>query len=149
MLKKRWLMNTDLPDVNVLFAALDDEHQHHHLAQEWLSRTTKFATTPLTEAGLVRLAMNPKVGSDSWTFDETRKVLKRIRESSRSTYWTDTPDISTLTIVPIGIIGFRQITDLLLVNLAAEHGGRLVTFDRKIQPSLAPPDRHLVHCLLN
>ena len=44
-------------------------------------------------------------------------------------------------------MGYRQITDYQLVNLAAKRGGQLVTFDEKIRNSLRPKDQHLVKVL--
>ena len=59
----------DLPDVNVLVALVHPGHTHHEHAVEWLQRTAGFATTPITESGLLRLgpaarssALRPRAG---------------------------------------------------------------------------------------
>lgn len=44
----------------------------------------------------------------------------------------------------VGLFGFRQVTDLHLVNLAERNSARLVTFDAKIERILSAGDKHLV-----
>lgn len=51
----------DLPDVNVLLAVIHPDHVHHAQAHDWLGQTQAFASTPLTESGLLRLALNPGI----------------------------------------------------------------------------------------
>ena len=40
-----------------------------------------------------------------------------------------------------GLAGARQVPDWPLLNLAARHGARLVTFDRRLAACLEPGDR--------
>lgn len=47
----------------------------------------------------------------------------------------------------IGLAGYKQATDFHLINLVAEHGGVLVTFNGKIAPSLAVADQRFVQAL--
>jgi predicted nucleic acid-binding protein len=51
----------ELPDVNVLVALLHSGHVHHGAAQRWFASAARFATTPITESGLLRVALNPAV----------------------------------------------------------------------------------------
>lgn len=50
-----------MPDVNVLVAITNPSHQHHRRAHQWLTGVGRFATTPITEIGLLRLLLNSSV----------------------------------------------------------------------------------------
>jgi predicted nucleic acid-binding protein len=50
-----------VPDVNVLVALTNPAHVFHREAHRWLSGVNRFATTPVTESGLVRMLLNPAV----------------------------------------------------------------------------------------
>lgn len=142
------LKMTDLPDVNVLVAASDGSHEHHRIAREWLKTTSSYATTPFTESGLVRCLMNPRVVASAASWEIATEVLARIKANERAMFWPDDCSLAESQIAPIGIVGYRQITDLHLVDLAAKNGGKLVTLDTKIAPVLSPIDRQIVKCLL-
>jgi toxin-antitoxin system PIN domain toxin len=56
------------PDVNVLLAALRDDHPHHILARSWLLESLtasasgqSFVVLPMVAAGVLRIATHPKV----------------------------------------------------------------------------------------
>jgi toxin-antitoxin system PIN domain toxin len=56
------------PDVNVLLAALRDDHPHHELARSWLLAALTAAESgqslvvlPMVAAGVLRVATHPKV----------------------------------------------------------------------------------------
>lgn len=125
-----------LLDVNVLVALFDETHLMNERAHEWLDRHGHLgiATCPLTENGLVRIVSHPNYS-----------VLKRfppelivgqlrsfVRDNDHQ-FWPDTPSLrDPAQFDPSRILGPRQITDLYLLALAAEHGGRLVTFDEGV-----------------
>lgn len=59
---------TVTPDVNVLLAALRDDHPHHNIARSWLLARLGAAATgegltmlPMVVAGVLRVATHPKV----------------------------------------------------------------------------------------
>jgi uncharacterized protein len=137
-----------LPDVNVLVALLNPAHVHHDAAQEWFDATPRFATTPITEAGLVRMAMNPAVmGGSAESAGDALASLRSLRGDQRAEFVPDGSSLAEATIDLVGLVGFRQLTDLHLVNLAALSSGRLVTFDTRIRPVLTDGDQGLVHVL--
>lgn len=91
-----------------------------------------WASCPLTENGFVRIVSQPKY-PHPMSASEAVEHLKSSIERSDHTMWAD--DISLLddeTFRHSVITRPRQITDLYLLALAAEHSGRLVTFDRNI-----------------
>ena len=134
----------DLPDVNVLVAILTPSHIHHQLAQQWFGQTEGFATTPLTEAGFLRVGLNPAVTGTTLAAATVLASLRSLRADER---WRFLADDSSLTLAAIdltGWVGHKQVSDLHLVNLAASHQARLVTLDLRIRSTLTPKDHRSV-----
>ncbi|WP_141014953.1 TA system VapC family ribonuclease toxin [Nocardioides sambongensis] len=131
----------DLPDVNVLVALLHPDHVHHRAAHTWFGSVARFATTPVTESGLVRMALNPTVMGVAAGAGQALDSLRSLRRHERAVFLPDDSSLAEASIDLVGLTGCRQVTDLHLVNLAAAHSARLVTFDSKIQPILAPDDQ--------
>ena len=135
----------DLPDVNVLVALLQPDHVHHQNAKQWFANVARFATTPITEAGLLRVSLNPSVMGANIRATDALASLRSIRADPRAEFLADDTSLAQATINLVGLAGHRQVTDLHLVNLAAAHSARLVTFDTKIRPVLTPDDQlHIV-----
>lgn len=137
----------DLPDVNVLVALLHAGHVHHRAAQDWFASVARFVTTPVTEAGVIRVAMNPAVMGAQASAGDALESLRSLRRDPRAEFLPDDATLTEPTIDLVGLVGFRQVTDLHLVNLAAAHAARVVTFDTKIRPVLPPDDAALVRVL--
>lgn len=137
----------DLPDVNVLVALLSAGHVYHRVAHDWFDTTARFATTPITEAGLIRMAMNRAVMGSAVTAQQALASLRSLRADGRAEFVPDDSSLADAAIDLVGLAGFRQVTDLHLVNLAARHSGRLVTLDTKILPILTPADKPHIHVL--
>ncbi|OGT01773.1 MAG: DNA-binding protein [Gallionellales bacterium RIFCSPLOWO2_02_58_13] len=128
-----------LLDVNVLIALLDTGHVHHGLAMSWLEREIRYgwASCPLTQNGCIRIMSQPKYpGSVA-----AAQVAARLAEAANSTdheFWS--ADVNMLSEGVFDwdrVLGHRQVTDVYLLALAAHHGGRFVTFDRRIAPDAA------------
>lgn len=131
-----------IPDVNVLLALVHPDHVHHQLAHAWFGGTTGFATTPVTEAGLVRLALDAKVvGQAAATPTAALASLRSLRADPRASFLADDASLAEPWIDLVGLSGHRQVTDLHLVDLAARHAAVLVTFDRALAAALVPDDR--------
>ena len=137
----------DLPDVNVLFALVQPSHAAHTLAWSWFDDTAGFAMTPITELGLLRLSMNPKVMGQQITFADAVASLSSLRDDPRSCFVADDSSLTDASISLQALQGYRQVTDLHLVNLAARHKMVLTTLDRSLQQSLLPADRHHIRLL--
>lgn len=114
-----------LLDGNVLFALVDEAHVHHAAALGWFSaHGGGFATCPITQGALLRLAMH--VGRRST--DEAVAILQALTAHPRHAFW---PDVLGYNQVRWhGVLGHRQVTDAYLAALARHHGGRLATFDK-------------------
>jgi len=136
-----------LLDVNVLVALATTSHVHHRAAHRALAGMDGWATTSLTELGLLRLLLNPQVTGTSWSAPEVLRVLRGMHRDPR---WSWVPDdVSPVdAVVDLDVlVGHRQVTDLHLVDLAARHGLVLASFDASLAESLAPGDREHVRLL--
>lgn len=128
-----------LLDVNVVIALLDPDHAFHDRAHRWWAANSGsgWASCPLTENGVVRIMSHPSY-SRGGQFAPS-DLISRLREFARQTdheFWPD--DLSVRDEAAFSaerIHGSRQLTDLYLLALAAEHGGRLATFDLGIPTS--------------
>lgn len=131
-----------LVDVNVLLALVWDQHVHHRAARKAFgSVADAWATCPLTESGLVRLLLTPAVVGRQVAGAETLGALRAMRSLSGWRWLSDDVSLATSGIDVRVLAGRRQVTDLHLVALAADHGAVLCTFDAGISQSLAPSDR--------
>ena len=125
-----------LLDVNVLVALAWPNHVHHLAAHEWLTSEPErqWATCSLTESGFVRVSSNPATTPGARTPAEAIELLERIVSQPGHVFWMDSVSLATDRTVPRErLLGHRQVTDAHLVCLAAQHGGRLATFDRGVR----------------
>ena len=122
-----------LLDINVLIALIDPSHAHHGPAKKWFraNRAKGWATCPITENGLVRILSNPSYPGGADSVESTREVLTTLCQQPGHTFWFDDVTIRNRRLFKT-IAGSKQLTDSYLLALAVEHGGRLVTFDRKL-----------------
>ena len=132
-----------LPDVNVLIALAWPNHVHHDAARSWfaVSRTTGWATCPLTEAGFVRVSCNPSAVKQEATPLDAIALLRALMRRGSHAFWSHDRSITSIPEeIRLRIQGYRQITDAILLALAMQHGGRLATLDTGLK-SLLPADR--------
>jgi uncharacterized protein len=137
-----------LLDINVLIALHDRDHVHHIQAATWLDANAEhgWASCPLTQNGCLRIMSQAAYGSPQ-PLPLLVAMLQRSTASSVHEFWPD--DISLLNPTSFEhrhIHGSNQLTDLYLLGLAVKHGGRFVSFDRRIALSAvrgAKPE-HLV-----
>ena len=129
-----------LLDVNVIIALLDSGHVMHAAACGWLERNLDqgWATCPLTQTGVVRIMAQPAYPNTQ----PAQQVAARLAEACghpSHAFWPQ--QISLLQEGLIRwerILGPRQITDAYLLALAVAHGGRLVSFDQRLDPQQVP-----------
>lgn len=129
-------MAVALLDVNVLVALFDPEHVHHRPAHEWFAenRPLGWASCALTENGVVRVLSNPSYGGRSTDLEDAVGRLAVFKASGDNVFWPG--DVSLCDEGRLRfqhVAGHRQLTDVYLLALAVEHGGRLATFDRRIR----------------
>lgn len=132
------------PDVNVLVALTNPSHVFHHEAHGWLAGAERYATTPVTETGLLRILLNPAVTGQAITREGALAVLSGVRADARAVFLADDSSLAAAAVDTTGLAGHKQVTDWHLLNLAARHDGILVTFDRRLRRSLLPADAQRV-----
>ncbi len=139
-----------LLDVNVLIALLDSDHLHHEAARRWLRNNIRlgWATCPITQNGCLRIMAQPGYPNTV----SAALVAERLREATATDhhrFWPDEVSLLSLGIVDWRrAISARQITDVYLLALAVQRGGRFVTFDARIAANAvsAADDRRI--CLI-
>jgi toxin-antitoxin system PIN domain toxin len=125
-----------LLDVNVLIALLDAGHLHHAKASAWLAENIGhgWASCPITQNGCVRILSQPAYPGTL----PTAQVAERLAEAAASPHHEFWPEDFSLLEPGLldwpRILGHRQVTDAYLLALAVRHGGRFVSFDRRISP---------------
>ena len=136
-----------LLDVNLLVALAWPHQVMFAAAQRWFGEVHLhgWATTPVTEAGLARLSMNPAVAGQVPSWAGVVELVRRLRAVDGHHRWTDGVDLCHDPVVRRArIVGHRQVSDVLLVAQAARRRGRLATVDGAAIDALHPDDRHLV-----
>lgn len=123
-----------LLDVNVLISLLDSGHSCHGLAMRWLEDEIAhgWASCPLTQNGCVRI-MSHSIYPGALPATQVASRLGEAASEQDHEFWAD--DISLVEAEHIEwsrVLGSRQVTDVYLLALAVQHGGRLVTLDRRI-----------------
>ncbi len=138
-----------LLDVNVLIALLDARHAHHESALRWLQENAEdgWASCPLTQLGCVRVMSQPRYPNTL----TPRVVAGRLAAATRSgphQFWADEPNLLDADVIDwTRVIGPSQLTDVYLLALAVNMGGRLVTRDARIPIDAvfgADPDHYCV-----
>jgi hypothetical protein len=133
--KKTWLL-----DVNVLLAWLWPAHEAHKAASSWMHNHLQepWATCPITEMGFLRIVTTRSFSPHAPVWAEAVEILRKQTEDSRHSFWQDSLTSAELD-KRLGrrIKSPSLITDAYLLTLAMQNGGRMVTFDYRME-TLAP-----------
>ncbi len=134
-----------LLDVNVLLALVISEHVHHAAAHRHFAGVEDaWATTPGTEAGLTRLLMTEAVAGRPVSGAEALDTVRSLRAQPGWRWFPDETSLVESRVDTRTLVGRKQVTDLHLVHVAAQHSAQLHTFDAGIRRMLAPKDQHRV-----
>jgi len=134
-----------LLDVNVLLALAWPTHIHHLAAHEWFAENhdSGWATCPLTQLGFVRLSMQPAVVKVPILFGDVMAALSQMTSGGTHRFWQLEGGLGDIREeIRARVVGYHQVTDAVLLDLAIRHRGRLATFDRRIS-GLLPQDSAL------
>ena len=134
-----------LLDVNVLLALAWPTHIHHLAAHEWFAENhdSGWATCPLTQLGFVRLSMQPAVVKVPILFGDVMAALSQMTSGGTHRFWQLEGGLGDIREeIRARVVGYHQVTDAVLLDLAIRHRGRLATFDRRIS-GLFPQDSAL------
>lgn len=114
-----------LLDGNLLYALIDQAHVHHAPARTWfVAMPGGFATCPITQGTLLRLAM--RLGGHD--VEQALALLNAVTSHARHHFWPDA--LPYAQVQWRGVMGHRQVTDAYLAGLARHHRGKLASFDR-------------------
>ncbi|QAY69618.1 TA system VapC family ribonuclease toxin [Xylanimonas protaetiae] len=138
---------TELPDVDVLVAVALEAHEDHPAVLRWLRDTPAFATTPVTEIGLVRLVMNPSVVGRQVSVTEAMATLRSIKALRHASFVPDSTSLADHRALTSHVTGTKQVTDTHLLNPRHRGGHLLVTFDGRLVTSLGSQARRHVRVL--
>jgi uncharacterized protein len=124
-----------LLDVNVLIALLDADHEHHERAHNWFGKlqSTRWATCPITENGVIRIMAQTTFQGTTLGPTESARRLDKARQLPNHSFWPDDITLLDRDLVDyMKIPGHKHVTDTYLLALAVKHGGQLATFDRRL-----------------
>ncbi len=136
-----------LLDVNVLLALAWPNHIHHRAAHSWFAKCRGWATCQTTQAGFVRISCQPAVTKRVVLIQEALQILAVSTNSANHHFWHQTTQLTSLPAeIRQRVVGPRQVTDALLLDLAIRHKGALATFDQGVEtllPEGSPLRSHL------
>ena len=127
-------MSGQLLDVNVLLALCDPLHADHDLTHRWFERRKgEWATCAITENGFIRIASNPAYPNAVASLEVARTILAQLAKLPGHSFWDCSLSLrSSARFQNLAELKSGALTDVFLLGLAAEQGGKLVTLDRKI-----------------
>jgi hypothetical protein len=124
-----------LLDVNLLVALFDPHHVHHDIAHDWFAdhRANGWATSVITENGLVRVLSNPSYPHGPVRAVDALARLRMFCDSADHTFWERTVSLRDARVFDAAALsGYRHLTDIYLLGLAKTIGGVFATLDRTI-----------------
>jgi len=116
---------TFLLDVNLLIAAIWEEHADHDRVNAWLAGK-RTATCPISELGFLRIS-----SGETFIFHAGLDVcLQLLANFAQKHHCEFVPD--DFSPRKTSARSSKQLTDLYLAELAQKHQMKLATFDRRI-----------------
>ena len=129
-------MKTALLDVNILTAFLWPAHEQHEAAHRWFHArgSSRWATTPLTQLGFVRIVSNPAFSRDALSPPEAVALLAENLTHAAHAVWAAGPQVpAAVRGLESALQGHQQLTDAYLLALAKHRKGVFATFDRGLR----------------
>jgi toxin-antitoxin system PIN domain toxin len=118
---------TYLLDVNVLLAAIIQNHPNHAVTDAWL-RNKRLAVCPLSELGFLRISTHPKAYNHRMSV--ARQALQDFMAHNQVQFIAaDVPALKAAADKS------GDLTDCYLGELAAQHNAKLATLDAGIKPA--------------
>ena len=141
---------TYLLDVNVLIALIDPTHVGHDAAHAWFTTigAASWATCPLTENGVIRIAGHPKYPNSAGSPAAVAPIVAGLRSLPGHAFWADDFSLIGSDFVDMSrVLTPAQVTDTYLLALARAHDGQLATFDRRLSPNAVRGGRATLHVI--
>ncbi len=124
-----------LLDVSVLVALFDDGHIGHQATHDWFADqgALGWASCPITENGVMRVLGNPAYPAGFTPIAEIAARLDSFCTATEHHFWPDDISFRSRAQFQVDAVrGFRQLTDVYLLALAVQRGGRFVTLDQRV-----------------
>ena len=141
---------TFLLDVNVLIALIDPTHVGHDAAHDWFreSGVASWATSPLTENGVLRIVGHPKYPNSAGSPAAVVPFVARLRALPGHVFWKDDLSLIGSDLVNVDqIMTPGQVTDAYLLALAVGNHGKLATFDRRLSTKAVRRGKAALHII--
>jgi toxin-antitoxin system PIN domain toxin len=144
------MMNNALLDANLLIAAFDESHADHARARAFFKRVQRFFTTPQTQGAFLRFFTRPWTDAKGQRHNprmSTGQAMSHLQAILALPKHQFLPDDLPFDQVSLrSLSGFKQWNDAYLIALAAKHGLKLATLERKLDnmDQAAAPVVHVV-----
>ncbi len=138
-------MTVALLDVNVLIALAWPNHLHHEAAHAWFRsrRSRGWATCTVTQMAFVRLSTQPTVVKTTITASDAVSILESNISAPEHEFWPLEHSFHEVEQeIRQRLVGHRQVTDAVLLDLAIRRGGCLATFDSGVESLLAADSKY-------
>lgn len=137
---------TDLPDVNVWLALVDENHPHHaRVTRYWQDQSAaEIAFCRITALAFLRLCTHPKVLSRPLSIDAAWDIYQRYRIEASTGFIHDSPDLDSefRILSKTNHFSHHLWTDCYLAALARYRNCRIVSFDGDFKHF---PDLNFLH----
>lgn len=131
-------------DVNVLIAMSWPDHPFHRITSAWIqvNRSRGWATCPITEAGFVRVS-SQTAADRARSLGDAFALLQKSCSAPDHVFWPNANSVTQLLPeIRARLIGHKQVTDAILLDLAIRNGGRFVTLDQRVRQLLPAGSEH-------
>jgi toxin-antitoxin system PIN domain toxin len=125
-----------LPDVNVLIFMADPQSPFHEAAKSFFQKyaVKGWATCPITENGFMRIIGHPSFPNGPGSAQIARATMRQWQSTPGHQFWADDVSLCDTTLFP-SLPPAKHLTDCYLLALAVKRGGKLATFDQRIDPA--------------
>ncbi len=132
-------MKRCLVDVNVWFALLVRQHEHHRLARKWFDTLTpaEAGLCRLVQLALIRLLANRSIlGADAVSAAAAWSLIEELLQDDRLDFIAEPSHLDSIlpTLLHYPIPTGKLVTDAYLAAFAIAASRRLVTLDSGFRP---------------
>jgi toxin-antitoxin system PIN domain toxin len=127
-------MSAWLLDVNVLIALIDAQHTQSRRAREWFSADPDrtWLSCPLTQNGVIRIIAGSGYSAPVSIIEVTSRLRTLTAFGNHRFVADDVTFLDEMVFHVERITSSKNLTDVYLLALAAQHDAALATFDAKI-----------------
>ena len=128
-------MTAYLLDVSVVIALMDRAHIGHDTANRWFAANSRggWATCPIVENGVVRIMSQTSYPNAQASPSIVAAALAQLCRLPGHEFWPDGISLLRSPVFDLNLLTSpRHVTDAYLLGLAASRGGKLATFDQRL-----------------